>query len=108
MIFGTSTAETEDPCEGSGIVGTNLGKLRVLDINQTGTVMVEKFSVTTGNIVSAPVVDDSHLYVKITGKSPNFPPTTPGPFNNSVLMIGLVESAVASWREIFDQNEPLR
>ena len=108
VYFGTSTAETEDPCEGSGIAGTNLGKLRVLDINQTGTVMVEKFSVTTGNIVSAPVVDDSHLYVKITGKSPNFPPTTPGPFNNSVLMIGLVESAVASWREIFDQNEPLR
>ena len=50
VYFGTSTAETEDPCEGSGIVGTNLGKLRVLDINQTGTVMVEKFSVTTGNI----------------------------------------------------------
>ena len=108
VYFGTSTAETEDPCEGSGIAGTNLGKLRVLDINQTGTVMVEKFTVTTGNIVSAPVVDDSHLYVKITGKSPNFPPTTPGPFNNSVFMVGLVESAVASWQEIFDQNEPLR
>ncbi len=105
VYFGTSTAETEDPCEGSGIVGKNLGKLRAIEVNQTGVSLVEKFSATTGNVVSAPVVDDNHLYLKTTGGGLQ---TTKGPFNNPAAMTGLVESAVASWREIFDQNEPLR
>ena len=103
VYFGTSTAETEDPCEGSGISGTNLGKLRAMDITQTGSVVV-KFAKTTGNIVSAPVVDDNHLYIKTTGGGIQ---TTPGPYNNPAAMAGLVESAVATWREIFDKNEPL-
>ena len=104
VYFGTSTAETEDPCEGSGIVGKNLGKIRAMEINQTGSVNV-KFTKTTGNIVSAPVVDDNHLYVKTTGGGIQ---TTPGPYNNPSAMAGLVESAVASWREIFGWDEPLR
>jgi type IV pilus assembly protein PilY1 len=104
VYFGTSTAETEDPCEGSGIVGANLGTMRAMDINQTGPVTV-KFAKTTGNIVSSPVVDDNHLYVKTTGGGLQ---TTQGPFNNPAAMAGLVDSAVATWREIYDQNEPLR
>ena len=105
VYFGTSTAETEDPCEGSGIVGKNLGGLRAMDINQTGPAVTVKFTKTTGNIVSAPVVDDNHLYVKTTGGGLQ---ATTGPYNNPATMAGLVDSAVATWREIFDQNEPLR
>ena len=105
VYFGTSTTETEDPCDGSGIVGKNLGQIRAMDINQTGAAVAVGFTKTTGNIVSAPVVDDNHLYVKTTGGGIQ---STPGPYNNPAAMAGLVESAVASWREIFDQNERLR
>lgn len=105
VYFGTSTSETEDPCEGSGIVGKNLGKIRAVDINQTGPTFIEKFSMTTGNIISSPVVDDNHLYVKTIGGGLQ---TTQGPYNNLINMAGLVESTISSWREIFDPNESLQ
>ena len=108
VYFGTSTAETEDPCEGSGIVGKNLGRLRAMDVNQGASLVVKYVSAKLRNIVSPPVVDDNNVIVKRTGDPVRIPPMTLGPHNNPVAMVGLVESAVASWREIFDQNEPLR
>jgi type IV pilus assembly protein PilY1 len=103
IYFGTSTSETEDPCEGAGNPASNNGRLYVMDINQTDSVTT-KFIMNTGNILSAPVVDDQHLYVKTVG---NGMMTTPGPYNNPIVMGGLAETSVSTWREIFGKDEPL-
>ncbi|MFZ3044878.1 MAG: PilC/PilY family type IV pilus protein, partial [Desulfatirhabdiaceae bacterium] len=91
IYFGTSTSETEDPCEGAGNPTSNAGKLYVMDINPAGDTIEPNFSLETGNILSAPVVDDEHLYVKTIGGGMM---TTPGPYNNPVIMGGLVETGV--------------
>jgi len=103
IYFGTATSETEDPCEGAGNPTSNSGKLYVMNITQTGT-PAPTFTKNTGNILSAPVVDDQHIYVKTVG---NGMMTTPGPYNNPVIMGGLVETSVSTWREIFGKDQSL-
>ncbi len=103
VYFGTSTSETEDPCEGAANPASNAGRLYVMDIEQSGSVS-PKFSQEVGNILSAPVVDDEHLYVKTVG---NGLLTSPGPYNNPVIMSGLVETGVRTWQEIYRKGEML-
>ena len=103
IYFGTATSETEDPCSGAGDPASNSGKLYAMDITQTGS-PTPKFTASTGNILSAPVVDDQHLYVKTIG---NGMMATPGPYNNPVVMGGLVQTTVSTWREIFGKDQSL-
>jgi hypothetical protein len=101
IYFGTSTSETEDPCEGAGNPASNAGKLYVMDIKQSGS-PAPKFTIDTGDILTAPVVDDENLYVK-TGKGFYL---TSGPYNNPIIGPPLPPSMV-TWREIFDKDQSL-
>jgi Tfp pilus tip-associated adhesin PilY1 len=58
IYFGTSTSETEDPCE-TPAGGGNLGKIYAFDTEGT-----QVFSQTVGNMIVAPLVQDEHLYIK--------------------------------------------
>jgi len=104
IYFGTSTSETEDPCEGAGDPASNAGQLYVMDINPSGDTVTPDVVLDTGNILSPPVVDDEHLYVKTIGGGLM---ATPGPYNNPVIMGGLVETGVRTWQEIFGKDEAL-
>jgi Tfp pilus tip-associated adhesin PilY1 len=99
IYFGTSTAETEDPCEGSGKPTANSGRLYVMKI-ATGELVTPE-PISTGNITTAPVVDDEHLYVKI----PTGTIATKGPYNNA--LPGEPLSSISSWREIFNKDVSL-
>jgi len=102
IYFGTSTSETEDPCEGAGNATANSGRLYAMSIN-TGALVASP--ITTGNILTAPVVDDQHVYVKAVGSGLR---TNPGAYNNPIIMGGLVETTVKTWREIFNKDESLQ
>jgi hypothetical protein len=102
VYFGTATSATEDPCSATSANG-NGGNLYVFSINQA-TDATPITTIHTGNILSAPVVDDSHLYVKTIG---NGLLATPGIYNNSSQMAGLPVLSINSWREIFDKDTPL-
>jgi Tfp pilus tip-associated adhesin PilY1 len=100
VYFGTATSETTDPCEGSGNPASNLGRLYVMNIKQTGS-PTPKFTKDTGNILTAPVVDDQNLYVKtLFGMF-----TTGNPYNNPG--VGPVGTSVTTWREIFSKDQTL-
>lgn len=101
IYFGTSTSETEDPCEAAGSASANGGRLYVMKISNGALVTPP---ITTGNILSSPVVDDQHLYIKAVGGGLK---TTTGAYNNPIIMGGLVETAVKTWREIFNKDQSL-
>ena len=93
IYFGTSTAETEDPCE-SQEEGDNSGKIYIVDAEE-GTVTK---SVIVGNVRVSPLVDDEHLYVKTTdGSIETF---GGGGYNNEVIMGAEVNTSVRSWKDI--------
>ncbi len=93
IYFGTSTAETEDPCEAIG-EDANGGKIYAVDI-KTGTI---KFQPVVGNIRVSPLVDDKHLYVKTPDG--NIETFGDGVYNNEVIMGSDVTTSVRSWKEI--------
>lgn len=66
IYFGTSTAETEDPCESGGLSNNN-GYLFAFGMDNprdTQGNVVPKLSERVGNIVASPVVYDQHLFYK--------------------------------------------
>ena len=105
VYFGTSTSKNEDPCSGAGNPAYNAGQLFVMNISQTaGTTIAPVATLNTGNILSSPVVDDSHLYVNTIG---NGLQTTAGQYNNPVLMSGIPAATISNWRQIIDYTESL-
>ena len=93
IYFGTSTAETEDPCEAVDD-DSNGGKIYAVDIDD-GDI---KFETIVGNVRVPPLVDDEHLYVKTP--EGNIEPFGGGPYNNPVIMGAVVNTAVRSWKEL--------
>ncbi len=93
IYFGTSTAETEDPCEAVDD-DSNSGKIYAVDADD-GEI---KFETIVGNVRVPPLVDDEHLYVKTP--EGNIEPFGGGPYNNSVIMGAVVDTAVRSWKEL--------
>ena len=93
IYFGTSTAETEDPCEAVD-EDSNDGQIYALDIDD-GSVI---FNVSVGNVRVSPLVDDEHLYVKTP--EGNIETFGGGPYNNPVIMGATVTTAVRSWKEL--------
>jgi type IV pilus assembly protein PilY1 len=95
VYFGTSTAETEDPCE-STQDGYNNGKIYAVDAEE-GSVL---FNPTVGNVKVSPLVDDQHLYVKTPDG--NIESFGEGVYNNEVIMGGEIETTIRSWKELTD------
>ena len=96
VYFGTSTSETEDPCEGPSTENlTSLGDIYILDL-ATGT---ETGRLNVGNTVITPIVYDEHLYVK--GSSAEVQSFGSGQYDNEVLKGGFPKVEIRAWREFF-------
>jgi hypothetical protein len=95
IYFGTSTAETEDPCEGADSTALyGLGNIYAFSLS--GTKIFEK---TVGNSFIAPVVIDQHLYFKSqTAEIQSF---GSGVYNNKTIISGFPDIDLRFWREIY-------
>ncbi len=94
VFFGTSAAETDDPCAPNTAASTSSGMIFAINID-TG---VQAFSQEVGNIVSTPVVDDEHLYIKTAdGQLMGFGGDN---FQNDVKEGGIGSASIKVWRQI--------
>ncbi len=93
VYFGTSTAETEDPCEGFSDPDANRGKTFVLNTDSN----IPTNIIDTGNITDTPLVDDKHLYLRSPGGIKYFGDNT---YNTEVIQGIFSSIAIKSWREI--------
>jgi len=93
IYFGTSTAETEDPCEAT-VEGANEGKLYVYTSSGKKVASFE-----TGNIITTPIVEDQHLYFRTSGGLSSIGGDQ---YNNKAKVTGTGKSEVISWEEISD------
>jgi hypothetical protein len=90
IYFGTATSDTEDPCDGS-----NLGELYILDID--GANVDSPTRIATGDIVTTPLVEDEHLFVRT---SQGTVMVGGGGFNNQTKVGGVGVTSPSTWREI--------
>ena len=94
IYFGTSTAETEDPCEGHLTPEGNEG--RIYAVTLEGVVLLNK---VVGDIRTSPLVEDEHLYFRTpTGLQS----LGSGIYNNEVQAAGEPTINIRSWREIIN------
>jgi hypothetical protein len=99
IYFGTSTADTEDPCAENS-VNNNNGEIFAFSMHQPGSLPpVPAFRQRVGNVVASPMVEDQHLYVK--GLGLGLQSFGSGIYNNQVLTGGWPEIGIRLWREIF-------
>ncbi|MFP4387752.1 MAG: PilC/PilY family type IV pilus protein [Desulfococcaceae bacterium] len=105
LYFGTSTADTEDPCEGYGLdEGANEGRLYVLE--QDGDFADPELPyVETGDLRAGPTVYDEHVYYHKPASSPDddFPGGSLGDgiYNNAPVSTGNPETSRSWWREVY-------
>ena len=94
IYFGTSTADTEDPCEGHLTPEGNEGRIYVVTLE--GVVLLNK---VVGDIRTSPLVEDEHLYFRTpTGLQS----LGSGIYNNEVQAAGEPTINIRSWREIIN------
>ena len=94
IYFGTSTAETEDPCEGHLTPEGNEG--RIYAVTLEGVILLNK---VVGDIRTSPLVEDEHLYFRTpTGLQS----LGSGIYNNEVQAAGEPTINIRSWREIIN------
>jgi Tfp pilus tip-associated adhesin PilY1 len=99
IYFGTSTADTDDPCAGDS-ANNNNGEIFAFSMHQPGSLPpVPAFRQRVGNVVASPMVEDQHLYVKGIGLG--LQSFGSGIYNNQVLTGGWPDIAIRLWREIF-------
>jgi type IV pilus assembly protein PilY1 len=98
IYFGTSTADTEDPCAEDS-VNNNNGEIFAFSMHQTSPTATPAFRQRVGNVVASPMVEDQHLYVK--GLGLGLQSFGSGIYNNQVLTGGWPEIGIRLWREIF-------
>jgi hypothetical protein len=92
IYFGTSTAETEDPCEGNAAVDSNEGTIYAVD--KEGVVTLKK---VVGDISSSPLVEDEHLYFRTpTG----LVSLGSGIYNNEIQAGGTPRGRIKSWQQL--------
>jgi hypothetical protein len=92
IYFGTSTAETEDPCEGNAAVDGNEGTIYAVDLE--GEVTLKK---VVGDIRSSPLVEDEHLYFRTpTG----LVSLGSGIYNNEIQAGGTPRARLKSWQQL--------
>lgn len=92
IYFGTSTAETEDPCEATQ-EGADEGLLYAIDISTGQTAKTYE----TGNIVSTPLVEDQHLYFRT---SSGLSSVGSGQYNTAVKLGGTAQTSIRAWKEM--------
>jgi hypothetical protein len=90
IYFGTATSDTEDPCDGS-----NQGELYGLSYD--GSDVASPMRKATGDIVTTPLVEDEHLFVRT---SQGTLMVGGGGFNNDTRVGGMGVSKPSSWREL--------
>jgi type IV pilus assembly protein PilY1 len=98
IYFGTSTGDTEDPCDIStnsdDAFDANAGMLYAFDLEGT-----KKFEKQVGNVLAAPVVEDKHIYVQtVSGEVASF---GSGEYNTSTRQGGIPQIEIHWWREVF-------
>ena len=96
IYFGTATSDTEDPCDGSNegrIYGFTYSGLSVINDPDTG-----EHGLEVGDIVTTPIVEDEHLYIKTRDGLKSFGSSK---YNNETKVGGLPYTRVRFWREIF-------
>ena len=92
IYFGTATSDTEDPCDGS-----NQGELYTFNLN--GDNADNPTRIVTGDIVTTPLVEDEHLFVRTTTGTIM---VGGGGFNNQTKVGGFGVTRPVTWREITD------
>jgi len=97
IYFGTSTAETEDPCQGGGGNQGGIGGGSVYTFSYDGDGSIPKLEV--GNVSTTPLVVDEHLYVK--SEADGLRSYGGGPYNNPTNMGQTPEFKLRYWRELF-------
>jgi hypothetical protein len=101
IYFGTSTGETEDPCDinANSDVGfdANAGKLYAFDMDNLADAPVLERVV--GNVLAAPVVEDKHIYVQSAGG--DIDSFGSGEYNNATRQGGIPQIEIHWWREMF-------
>lgn len=107
IYFGTSSADTEDPCEGFGLEGDggNEGRLYVLD-QDGGFADSDLPYVETGDLNTTPVVEDEHVYFKSPAAAADSPDggvqsLGDGVYNNQPVMTGNPDTTRSWWREVY-------
>ena len=95
IYFGTSTAETEDPCAGGG-GQSGIGGGTIYSFTYEGEA---KLNQEVRHITTTPLVVDEHLYVK--SKSMGLKSFGGGPYNRPTNMGQTPEFSMRNWREIF-------
>lgn len=102
IYFGTSTAETEDPCASDSLSNNN-GELYAIDMKDPERVdgkVVPNLKQKVGNMVSPPVVYDQHLFYKSFDGEPMPHALGNAGWNNETITVpNGVE--VKMWREVF-------
>jgi type IV pilus assembly protein PilY1 len=95
IFFGTSTAETEEPCDATA-EGKNEGQLFVFTTSGT-----PKKAFNTGNIVTSPVVEDEHIYFRTSDGLNSMGSNV---YNNKKTQMGTGNSSIVSWEEVPGNN----
>ncbi len=98
VYFGTSSADTEDPCspasDAAEAAGNTQGEFFALDLETGDLIHTE----VVGNVVATPIVDDEHLYIKNSSNEVSgFGGNT---FQNEAKSGGVGEASIKIWREI--------
>jgi hypothetical protein len=96
LYFGTSTAETEDPCAGSGDNQSTVSGGKLYTLSFEGDLVLDQ---TVGNVTASPLVVDEHIYVK--SQSMGLRSFGGGPYNNPTKMGGRAQFTMRNWRELF-------
>lgn len=97
IYFGTTTNDTEDPCEGTGT--TKGAHVYVFDQTNDSSTPEALATIATPNLSIPPLVDDGHLYIRdaggsITSYGAGFnQPKIPPPFS--------ALPKVKTWREVY-------
>ena len=102
IYFGTSTGETEDPCDISANsdadFDANAGILYAFDMDNPDNAPL-RAPIRVGNVLAAPVVDDKHIYVPtVSGDIKSF---GDGQYNSATRQGGIPEIDIHWWREMF-------
>lgn len=95
IYFGTATSDTEDPCEGPNegrIYGFTYSGLSVINDGEG------EHGIEVGDIVTSPMVEDEHLYIKTRDGLKSFGSPQ---YNNAAKAGGLPYTRMRFWREIF-------
>jgi type IV pilus assembly protein PilY1 len=102
IYFGTSTANTEDPCENGGLASNNQGEIFAFNMGRPSDPLAPiapTWHQTVGNVAAAPLVEDQHLYLKTPGSG--LQSFGHGKYNNEMIFGGWPELRVLVWHELW-------